>query len=412
MRQILDIDRFGYEAEDGQRWCLEHSPDHALCHFCHNTVLQNDMDECYQVTGFGYYQACESCVENSPTCEDCGNQSLNGIDIDFYQDEQVFLCESCLHTRRECEDYPYSRNIHGYSFKPDANFHTTDGEIVGARGVVRRYADSLKLEIVPTFGIELETECVGNSSFLADEWRGRSDDENDFYLKHDGSLNDGIEVVTHPRTLSSWREFAQEDFATTLYDMASLGARSWNTDTAGLHVHVGRNAFKSTAHLARFGLLINRNMIDAQRFAQRSSSYAHFEQGYETNPYSGRRESRVIAKAKNNFMAGHFDAVNMCGNDGSTVEIRIFKPSLAIARVLAAIEFVAAGVEYTRNMTSGEVLNGALTFSRFTTYLSNEGYECARLANEGQRFAVSRTLERSMSKFADRTAREGVTVCA
>ena len=372
----------------------------ARCDYCDEGA--SSLQQYWNMNTGLYQNACTDCEAMQIFCDSCGDSTLNGLHI-----VEENLCQACFRAAQLEDDDTEEQcgEIHGYSYKPSARFHATDGEIIGRRGVVR-YNDGVRLVPVPTFGIELETECVGVSNrTLAQLWGECSNEEEDFYLKYDGSLNDGIEVVTHPRTLSSWREFCKDDFAETLYAMSQEGARAWNTTTAGLHVHVGRNAFQSTAHLARFGLLINRNRGDAVRFAQRTSSYAMFSS-------VGRRYSETISKAKDWYLAGHFDAVNMGGNDGTTVEVRIFKPSLAVARILAAIEFVAAGVEYTRDMTSGETMHGSLTFSRFATYLANNGYECARLANEGQRFSVSNSLEISKSKFGAQTAREDYYTCA
>lgn len=353
-----------------------------------------------------YVPICEGCFSDTEACAECDANSIF-VELNYDEDSDLVFCDSCMRDRNRC--------IHDYSYKPQAIFHTTSGEVIGGRGVVR-YNPSLKLEQVPTFGIELETECGDNSARgMAEKWKGLSDGEESFYLKHDGSLDNGIEVVTHPRTLSSWREFCEGSFAETLYTMARAGARSWNTDTAGLHVHVGKNAFTTRAHLARFALLINRNRFESIRFACRESSYANYERGQNIRYYEGNREvigSRLIAKAKGVMYSDHFDAVNMSGNDCSTIEVRIFKPSLAVGRILAVIEFVAAGVEYTRTMTSGDVMNGALAFSRFATYMSVNGYQCATLANEGQRFTVSNSLSKSISKFSIKTEREDISVCA
>ena len=64
------------------------------------------------------------------------------------------------------------------------------------------------------------------------------------YAKHDGSIADGFELVSHPMSLEyhlnmmNWRGV----FATAL----ELGYRSHQTSTCGLHIHVNRSAFGST----------------------------------------------------------------------------------------------------------------------------------------------------------------------
>lgn len=333
---------------------------------------------------------CGDCC--SASCSECERTRYFVGDIEWCQALDSYTCGNCYRSDEDLDDSYDERNdsgIHGYAFKPSPEFHFMSDES----------------RSVPTFGIELETECVGASPHeLANGWLNRSDSEGDFYLKFDGSLDNGIEVVSHPRSLASWREFCAVDFAVTLYEMARMGARAWNVDTTGLHVHVGRAAFDSPTHLARFGLLLNRNRQDAKRFAQRDSSYANFDINDQdaTGQYS-----TTIYKAKNPYASSHFDAVNMSGNDGSTIEV----PSLAIGRVLAAIEFVAGAVEYTRTLTAQSAVNGGLRYERFAAYLQNEGYTCASLANEGHRFAVAPTLDASKSAFSALRDREDVTSC-
>jgi hypothetical protein len=195
------------------------------------------------------------------------------------------------------------------------------------------------------------------------------------YMKDDGSLSDGFEIVTHPHTLSDYQTEFNWDFIPKL---KREGFRSWNTDTCGLHVHVSRTAFgegnimwntpnnqrdqlilRRQAHELRFMKLIYDNQRQVERIAGRSgNSYATFQD-----------KGKLIPKLKyGNQSSGRYSAINT--ENDATLEVRVFKGSLRKERVLSALEFVTASVEYTRSLKV-TANNQALSWLRFTAYVSD-----------------------------------------
>ncbi len=61
------------------------------------------------------------------------------------------------------------------------------------------------------------------------------------YCKHDGSLEDGFEIVTHPMSLEYHEKHMP--WAAVLQEAVSMGYRSHQAGTCGLHIHVSRSAF-------------------------------------------------------------------------------------------------------------------------------------------------------------------------
>jgi hypothetical protein len=191
-------------------------------------------------------------------------------------------------------------------------------------------------------------------------------------MKDDGSLNDGFEVVTHPHTLEAYQRDFNWEFIPKL---KREGYRSWNTETCGLHVHVSRTAFgtgetpwgrsdrealilKRQAHELRFMKLIYDNQRQVERIAGRSSSH------YATFGDKG----KLVEKVKyGNQSNGRYSAINT--ENDMTLEVRVFKGSLRKERVLSALEFVSASVEYTRDLKV-TAKNQALSWLRFTAYVS------------------------------------------
>ena len=89
------------------------------------------------------------------------------------------------------------------------------------------------------------------------------------YIKHDGSLDEGFELVTHPMSLSyHCKEMPWQAMLDTLVDM---GYRSHQTGTCGLHCHVNRDAFGETeAAIARILFFVERNWTELLNFSRRT----------------------------------------------------------------------------------------------------------------------------------------------
>jgi hypothetical protein len=303
------------------------------CDNCEDTV-HNDETSTYRGSRY-----CTNCVQdNVYDCDECGTEVWSGND-------------------HECDDDDSRNVIHSYGYKPDPVFFGT--------GTYH-------------MGFELEVEARSASRFegaqMAQDILG-----NHAYMKSDASLSDGFEIVTHPHTLEYYQ--GQFDWS-VLNKLKRHGHRSWNTDTCGLHVHVSREAFGGTisydtsprdilhmqAHQLRFMKLIYDNERQVSRIAGRSSnSYASFSD-----------KGNLVPKVKlGHSRHGHCAAVNV--ENYATLEIRVFKGSLRKERILSALEFVTASVEYTRNLKVTGT-NTALSWLRFTAYVSSESAKYPNLA--------------------------------
>jgi len=274
---------------------------------------------------------CSYCYDNNVyTCDDCGSEYWDGSGHECEQDESV---------------------IHSYAYRPSPYFF----------GAGQYH-----------LGFELEVEARNESRYAGAEI---AQDElgSHAYMKDDGSLSDGFEIVTHPHTLEQYQTNFNWDFIPKL---KRNGFRSWNTDSCGLHVHVSRTAFgegaipwnsanrdqlilKRQAHELRFMKLIYDNQRQVERIAGRAGNhYATFED-----------KGKLVSKLKHGSQSsGRYSAINT--ENDATLEVRVFKGSLRKERVLSALEFVTASVEYTRDLKV-TAKNQALSWLRFTAYVSN-----------------------------------------
>lgn len=355
-------------------------------------------DNVAQVVGGGYW--CEACVRRSAfSCDRCNDL----FDIDeSCEVEGDAVCQHCVENHAnwcdDCEIYNWDgcgnehrhRYIHDYSWTPDELvFHPGIKYSVQTPAVYRPgyFRDESRLvpivdntpldkSLVAHFGIELETECVDGSVSDGAEWFSSQLGVCDAYLKHDSSINNGFEIVTQPRTLESWREFATT-WGDVLNGLNNQGFRAWRHDNVGLHVNVSRIAFGGPGHVSRFGLLFGFNQPDWERIAARSTSYASFAR---------LREGGIVLKAHTGHECSHFDAVNMSHAD--RIEVRIFRPSIKNEfRTLAAIEWVHAAMEYTRSLTSKDVTHGALSWNNFATFVRDNNYNYATLVENNEQYA-------------------------
>lgn len=217
-----------------------------------------------------------------------------------------------------------------------------------------RFGDS---ETGTFYGFELEIEQAQASNDWDDELSVLP--KNGLWLFHfDGSLNNGLELVTEPMS----GDFIREKLDLTPLDkLRESGWRSWNTSTCGLHVHVSRAGFAGDVHLFAFAQFIYRNSAQMIKLAGRHS------QQYATFNESERPALALDVKKRADF-ARRYVAVNF--QPDKTVECRFFKGSLNTSRVRSALELVSGVVEYSRALTVRDLNEGALDWSRFVAYLN------------------------------------------
>jgi hypothetical protein len=283
---------------------------------------------------------CDDCIGNANYCENCDEYNMDGCD---------------------CE--PDANIIHDYSYRPDPVFHGTTND------------DRL------FFGIEIEVENparhgYGHKVEAAEYAQAHLEPIDLAYLKNDGSLSNGFEIVTHPMTHDFYMNEAPELWNTLEHLRTNMEMRSWSTQTCGLHIHISRTGFKGGAHMHRFLNLIYSNEEFYSMMAGRSSSrWAKFddvEQSTWTDMDEwGNRNYKTWRSFREKIQYGRrsdrYSAVNT--QNAHTLEMRIFKGSLKTSRIKAMISLAHASVEFTRNLTVQDVVAGALNSETLMTYI-------------------------------------------
>jgi hypothetical protein len=177
------------------------------------------------------------------------------------------------------------------------------------------------------------------------------------YLKEDGSIGCGFEIVTHPMSY----EWAIDHFPWQLLtDLAARGCAA--TAQTGIHVHVSRAGFSSPCHIYRWMKFIYRNQPQVTAVARRSSA--------QWAAFTDHDRRSVKDYAKGTRYGERYRAINT--NNADTLELRIFASSLDPAQVQAALAFAAASVEYTRGLTAHDIAHhGGWQWPAFVAWLSD-----------------------------------------
>lgn len=293
--------------------------DDALCERCANeeTVICSHCGErIYRDDNAGDENTplCQPCYDRHYTsCERCGR--IIHVDDAYYEDddEDDPLCYDChTHARR-------NKMIEDYYYKPEPLF----------RGDGSRY-----------FGVELEIDGAGEDDTSAGrvmEIANGNGLEN-LYCKHDGSLDDGFEMVTHPMTLAY--HMKEMPWAKILQEAIHLGYTSHQANTCGLHVHVNRNAFGNTeeaqdAVIARILFFFESFWTELLKFSRRTPRQLErwaTRYGYKDQP------KELLDHAKKGYHGGRYTSVNLTNTD--TIEFRIFRGTLKYNTLIATLQLL------------------------------------------------------------------------
>ena len=283
---------------------------------------------------------CSACLESATkVCDNCGTRiwrdEVEGDDVYTLcrrcYDDCFTNCERCgrlISNSNACyedgEDYPYcydcyskieSSPIKSYNYKPDPTFYGS-GPLY--------------------YGIELEIDKGGEYDENAEDITYLS--KNRVYCKHDGSINEGFEIVSHPMSLSYHTN--EMNWIDILNKAISMNYRSHNTSTCGLHIHASRRAFGETYEeqekgIGRVVYFIERHWNELVHFSRRTEENLNrWAARYAT---ISRTATETYKKAKDKHY-GRYVALNL--ENFSTIEFRMFRGTLRYKTFLATLQLV------------------------------------------------------------------------
>lgn len=326
--------------------------DYDSCDSC-GSVFRND--ETSYIDG---QRICDGCRDSYySTCPHCDTIFHN--DYGVYDDETdaTYCSEECLNTATG------GMYFHDYGYKPYPNFHKCAGETV-----VSGY-----------YGVELELELDGADR--ADTAKDITLTGKEFvYCKRDGSLDDGIEIVSHPAT----HTYHMTDIWKRIIDTAVEDGMKSET-SCGLHIHASRTLFgehplSQELTIAKVLYCFERLWDNIVIFSRRESvSYIEdWARKSDTGIKGTDDNSTVRDKLRTNGPRGRYSAVNLCNSN--TIEFRIFASTTDIEDLQGSIGFVHTLIMYCNTHTIKQCQ--LLTWDTLTKYAFKRSPEFYKLSKK------------------------------
>lgn len=273
-----------------------------FCHECGRRIFRHE-----SVGGDESRPLCERCYDDYyNNCEECGRLILQ--ENAYYDDDDRVLCNHCVR----------DGSIYGYSYKPDPIFYGKDSDLY--------------------LGVELELDDGGANQRNARELTQIANANGTYiYIKNDGSLDDGFEIVTHPMTL----QFHMEEMPWRELTKAALGMgyRSHKAGTCGLHCHVNRTFFGETheqqeLHIGKVLFLVEKYWQELLRFSRRTEAQMDrwaARYGFKEKP------DQVMDQAKKAGL-GRYACINL--ENSQTIEFRMWRGTLKYNTLIATLQMV------------------------------------------------------------------------
>jgi hypothetical protein len=274
------------------------------CEQCGETFHNDDL---WFINDSAY---CESCRDRYlRSCSSCGEWDEPDNFV-YYEEDDVDLCSGCARERQR------SAFIHDYSYCPEF--------------IIKRLPHEKKASL--TMGFELEVECEDSRVEMAKKLHEHLKTlgvEERLYFKHDGSLNNGFEIVSQPATYD-WNK-KNLKLHKVLEFLSTNGFTSYKKGSCGFHVHVGIGGLTAD-DIDKLRLFMNYCFPQILKFSRRKGKGEHFccRESFDLNAYMRKL-----------YQEGRYWALNTSTHKG-TIEFRIFRGTLSYARIQASLQFVEA----------------------------------------------------------------------
>ena len=350
------------------------------CYECGNQFAADEVEF------FNGFHMCRSCLARTTViCEECGERiwesdSIDGIFCEQCFDENYVHCSSCgciisndqAYYREDDEEYhdtPYCHScysniddaIYNYYYKPDPVFY----------GDGNRY-----------FGVELEVDDGGEDSDNANAILdiANYDGKDRIYIKHDGSLDNGFEIVTHPMTLDY--HMKSMPWPDIMNKAISRGYLSHKSGTCGLHVHISRKALGATfdeqeTAIAKILYFYEKFWDEILRFSRRTERQVNQWCKRYGGSISSPKETLEHAKSSRQ---GRYMAVNL--ENYNTIEMRIFRGTLKYNTFIATLQFIDELCNVALLLSDAEIQK--LTWLDFVKRVPNNRTELIKYLKERQ----------------------------
>lgn len=325
---------------DGYLICDDCEPYAYICEFC-GELCDDRTSVAYETDD--YEVVCENCIYNHyEQCDDCGSYVRNGT-LEYIDGEERYVCDSCAENYEECEgcgqlfhtDHLFYCDVDGYSYCNDCAEHN--------RAETHDYGYKPEPDFKPEFdinklymGVELEVDQGKDVRFATADINAYDNEEN-VYLKYDGSLDNGFEIVSHPCTL----EYHKGLWGDIIDICKKYGFKSHDARTCGLHVHLSRHYFgdsetEQNYNIGKLILLMNKHWENMVKFSRRTAHQLnHWAERVDLTASKFETPKGMELKVKDK-RGNRYVAVNL--NNTHTIELRLFNGTLRKENLFATLE--------------------------------------------------------------------------
>lgn len=316
-------------------WCEQCIDDNAFtCNDCGELYSYDKYD--YYVVHGNYY--CENCSDYIYYCENCNEYYFDDEGC-YNEDNDCWYCDACYN--EICNDTTHIRSYHS---RPAMQYYGAPAE--NFKG----------------FGIELEIDTQLYDRQAQEEALDALNNAlgDHVYFNHDGSLNNGFEIITQPHTREALTGL---DWKTPLEKLVRLGYRSHDIKTCGLHMHVSRAMFgddevERTQNIAKIIQFYALYWNDILKFSRRTQQQAdRWARNYINGVDIATSKDLVGKNGRENDMdySARYHAVNL--QNRNTIEFRLMRGTLNHNTFMATLDFLMTVAENAKSVTNVTSLN-------------------------------------------------------
>ena len=295
---------------------------------------------------------CTDCRRNYVECKWCGHLVIVGSLVRMSGNYRV--CPACAHDTKICmccrqllfTDKFNTGEVYCVACQRGRSSFYTGIREAGFRPIPVFYGEE------PYYGIELEIdakegdddkwdidECIENLNKLIISSRGR------FFLKADGSLDNGFEIVSQPHSISEWESqtWLKDACKQVIYD----GGVSFQNSKCGFHVHRSRKDLPEVVVVKLLTLFIKLQPFFEKVAQRKSNGYCKFS--FLGTGGNDRLSGKLLydrIKKQDSAIMDRYMALNITGP--ATIECRIFRGSLVHSTVLAYLKFFHLLCEFAK----------------------------------------------------------------
>ena len=310
-----------------------------------------NVESCVYGTQNVSYSLCPTCYKKySILCAHCKKLYIYYNAPEFRKNNKIFLCD-------RCREILHKKIIKRYNYKPRSSLKFLD---VDNKGNIVIYSKKDK-RFIPYFGIELEIEIPSSQISLCTGVEIL--EELDFvYLKHDGTLHNGFEIVTFPL---SWKWILHnKDKFNPIFNLSKRGILSYDKDTCGMHIHISKDVF-SEKQLFNFMWFIYSNRHFIYKLSQRT--YRSLNEFASLTDISDEQIQRYSRRKSGNF--NKHQAVNL--RNSTTVELRIARGTLNPRSFWKNVEFAKCLFDFSNILQENDKRYNKNSLDKFLSYVRN-----------------------------------------